>query len=535
MPSSDATTTTHHEVQTMRILSTIRQTFRRNAGTATFGALISTIALGSIARNSSAQDVAPHTSTAQPVTAESTAPAFSYYVPTVAHLNGANNSVWRSALRGQNLGLGVATLTYILHPRGVPGQPTDPHGVTQISAGNTFNLDDPVGRLNVDGAGWLEITSTQPLAFSSCYTYNAATDGTQQGQDFPVFDAAQLETDTRLLKSGDNVRFTIPDLSTKRVNYAVFILPGKRTTVGVRDQLYDNQGRIITNAGANFTNGTLYQWSPVDSSLSQIQVVAGDAFKVTLGEEGDVGTAYAYICLDVVDNLIQTKQDPYTDTGTITPAFTSIEYRILPDHAEENDTLTDRLAAVARPGINVTDIWANDLGTPSFNQHYTNTTTGAFVVQYFDNAQGTGTWTPYMRVYATNEDGYPFSRDITGTSYTIVAEKDGYVASYADVKAFALQNLDVVSIIASRGGYGGDIRYTYAQWKTMWQQYLDGVSSPSNPELKELVFNDVGDGTYNGGNSIVFQFQDGTQKVLYNNDERDFDLLMNGTNAKLPQ
>ncbi len=457
-------------------------------------------------------------STFLPYTAQ--AAGVEYIIPVHAQAAGTNQSQWRSDERAMNAGSEAAVVTVVVHPRGRPAQPGDASYQVSVAPGDSFSLADVLAP--VTGVNWLQVSSTQPLAWSTTYTYNQSADGTQQGQGYPVL----LAEDARWAERGDKVIFVLPDTTKKRVNFGGLVR-GQGTLSWT---LSDTHSQLITGGSAGFTEQS-FQYSPVSTALGGVQANTGDILTVTVGVDGGSSPIRAYLYLSVVDNLKPESQDPATDEGTIVRLLDRIEYRVLPDQGEVNDPYTERARVVSRTGTVVLTVGydLNSDGTPEEVKQGNGTNTYDFQDSFTPLVAYTAN--PSLRVVVRDEEGHDFLRTTTGNSYTVTAEKDGYVATYEDAKAFIMANLDLVSNWAAHTTFGTQI-YDAATWRAAWPKYFDGVTSPSNPEIQKIVFDDRG--TSLAGNNTTLYIQNNITQTLFGMPEQEFDEFRTATKATLP-
>jgi len=511
----------------MSMISRFRQSLRSTAGKATLAALIGASALVGAGRNARAQE------------AQSAAtPHSTYYVPSSAHLNGAFSSFWKTYIGGRNtspLGSGSpTTLTILAHPRGQPGAPTDPRLDYNVQPAATFDFDDVLSFMAYNGAAWLEVQSSDTdLAIDTTITYNQSPNGEKQGASYPVFDKATITTDPRLAHRGDRVEFRLRgNESDFRENYLIFV-PPESNDVHLTLEVYSSNWGLRGTAYADVRAGTYFQWSTLgtlfgDSNFSD----PGDTLRVTIDKAGGGdGDAFAYNVVSQVQTLNPQYQDGTNLEGTIDRLIRTADYNVLPLNGEVNDASTQSVHIVSRPGTVVQQIIVDWRNAGSWADRITGTT-NELTYQTTFPTPFVGNFTGKARVFLMDENLAGYTRDFTSNSFAVAEEKNGYIANYADAKAFIMGNLDLVSKWTSQGTYGGSV-YPPATWKTAWQTWFNGVNNPPNdPEVDYIVFNDVGNTMT--GNYVIVHNKDGSASGVGFLPEQEFDQFRNGCKAKLP-
>ncbi len=525
-------------------MSFLKNRFVRTVGLA--GALgASTLGLDGITtRDARAADAgASHSSLC--ATAQSTQQIFTYYLPVLANVHGANGSDWRSTVRFRVLGTPGVNAHYTIqaHRRGQQAQPSDPTSGTYTACGScsqTFtnildNLMDASGQpMHLTGAYWGEVKSDTPLGIDSSTTSNHSSDGSNQGGDYETLDARTVWTNPHLAHRGDIIEFPLDGTSQTRENLILFALPLNTTdysgpTISVNTELLDMYGNTIDGASTSLTPGEFVQFSPLAPALTNGKTLnPGDVLRLRLGSDGGTGDFLLYANKSEVDNVITTSQDPSNKTGYIIPLVTSAEYRDLPQTVEQNDIFATRVAITSRPGTTIDRVLLDTSGSGTWDNNFTGNSTNQYVLETSGAALATGTWTPKMRALIT-DNRVTYARDFTGNTFTVNPEHNGYIATYDNAKNFIMNNLDLVSKWASYGTIDGKV-YPPSQWKTWWQESFDG--NPTNGEVDHLVFNDVGNDLT--GNILQLVYKDGTITPLYGLPEQEFDQFRRAVKATLP-
>ncbi len=525
----------------------LRDRFVRNLGIAALvGA--STLGLGSPARAQTAFESAgsaPASATAQ-ASAQSTAQTFTYYLPVLANLRGANNSDWRSLVRMRAIS-GVETHVWIqAHPRGAQAQATDPKSTMYVICGTCSanfpnlldNLLDQGGQpMHLTGAYWGEVTSNEPLGIDSSTSANFSPDGSNQGGDYATLDASTMWNDPHLARRGDIIEFPLDGTSRTRENLNLFAPPTNTTdytgpAITVQATLLDYLGNTIDGTTITLQPGTYTQFAPIAPALTNGKTLnAGDVLQLRLGGDGGNGEFLLYAIKNEIDNVTTTSQDPSNKTGYIRPLVTSAEYRDLPQTVEQNDIFATRVAITSRPGTTIDTVLLDTSGSGTWDNNFTGNNTNQYVLETSGAALATGTWTPKMRALIT-DNRVTYARDFTANTFTVNPEHNGYIATYDNAKNFIMNNLDLVSAWTSHGVVGGQATLP-STWKSAWPLYFDGINNPpNNPELDYIIFNDVGDTLT--GNDMILKLKDGTQLGIGGMPEQEFDQFRRAVKATLP-
>ena len=300
---------------------------------------------------------------------------FVYYVPAVASGGGFLGSLWKTNLQGRNMGDLEASLVVELHPRDVAAQPSDPVSVPQyVAARAALRMDDPLDALfGASGAGWLVLRSSQPLSFSTSYTFNQAADGTQQGQGLPVFDAStSILAHERFAKAGDEVNFELYGAAfgepvTKRENWLLFVPPESGAVV-VDYAVIGADGGEQQYGSLEVESGMFRQLNGIQQSLG-IEVRPGSRLRTRIrSRDGD--DIAVYQTLSKIDNLDSLKQDPWSDEGTIDRMLESepVLYR---SSGETNDPKVTRINIKPRGDATVEEIHIDWDGDGTYDEHIT--------------------------------------------------------------------------------------------------------------------------------------------------------------------
>jgi hypothetical protein len=274
------------------------------------------------------------------------ATSFTYYVPVVADLDGANDSAWKTLIEGFVKSDETAQIQYQMHPRGVPAGDDDPRSpVYEVYGSSSFTWAEPLGQAGASGAAWVEIVSDQPLGFSSTYVFNQSTDGTQQGQALPVFNAATIIDNQRFLHKGDTATFNLngwewEQAPTKRENL-IFFVPPESAPLRMSCTTKDRDGYTTNTLDLNAEPGTYFQ-VPVNSVNFQTEIRPGS--RITCRARGNgpsLDDVLAFMTVSKVDNINAEKQDPYTDEGQQYKAIEKAE--IFRNSGEVNDAKIDKI------------------------------------------------------------------------------------------------------------------------------------------------------------------------------------------------
>ena len=527
----------------MSMMSRIRESLRSTLGKATLATMIGAGALVGVGRNAGAQ-TAPE-STPTTASEQSTAQTFTYYLPVIANLHGANNSDWRSQVRMRALS-GVETHFWIqAHPRGVQAQATDPKSTMYVICGTCSanfsnlldNLRGQTGKpIHLTGAYWGEVTSNEPLGIDSSTSANFSPNGSNQGSDYATLDASTMWNDPHLARRGDIIEFPLDGTTLTRENLNLFAPPTNTTdytgpAITVQARLLDYLGNTIDGTAITLQPGTYTQFAPIAPALTNGKTLnPGDVLQLRLGSNGGTGEFLLYAIKNEIDNVTTTSQDPSNKTGYIRPLLTTARYTWLPTTLEVNDTYVKELAVSARQGATITDLWEDLDGNGTFDVHYT-PNSNSVDLQITGSPIMAATQRPVLRAFLV-DNGISYVRDIQGPTVTVNAEHNGYIATYDNAKNFIMNNLDLVSAWTSHGVVGGQATLP-STWISAWPLYFDGINNPpNNPELDYIIFNDVGDTLT--GNDMILKLKDGTQLGIGGMPEQEFDQFRRAVKATLP-
>jgi PKD repeat protein len=238
-------------------------------------------------------------STSKVLTVAGASGSFVYWIPVATHVDGLNDSQWRTDLGILNTGIVPLNFELRFHsPDGIKS-------ATSYVAPHTQSvLEDVIGQLGVGASGALEIRTDQPARVTS-RTYNLVVssascypDGTF-GQDYPVLtpsDGVSAGQEAHLSQLAESARF--------RTNIGIVNLGD--TLAAVTVSLHDGAGGFLTSYTVNLAPG---QWSqetrPFYFRAGLTTMTRGYA-KITVGSGSGV-VAFA----SVVDNLTN---DPTTVT-----------------------------------------------------------------------------------------------------------------------------------------------------------------------------------------------------------------------------
>ena len=448
-------------------MSFLKNRFVRTVALA--GALgASTLGLDGItARDARAADAgASHSSLC--ATAQSTQQTFTYYLPVLANLHGANNSEWRSTVRFRVLGTPGVNAHYTIqaHPRGQQAQPSDPTSGTYTACGScsqTFtnildNLMDASGQpMHLTGAYWGEVKSDTPLGIDSSTTSNHSSDGSNQGGDYETLDARTVWTNPHLAHRGDIIEFPLDGTSQTRENLILFALPVNTTdysgpTISVNTELLDMYGNTIDGASTSLTPGEFVQFSPLAPALTNGKTLnPGDVLRLRLGQDGGTGDFLLYANKSEVDNVITTSQDPSNKTGYIIPLVQSGEYTTVPSNGETGDNFNRRIHAKLRSGAMITGVHVDYDSDGTYEEHFTGLNTNEYTLESTFQPLAAYNANPTLEIDINDNNVY-YSRTIKGNNYA-VTQATPYTVDAAVANPIIRQNLDAFAHQASYGLY----------------------------------------------------------------------------------
>ncbi len=506
----------------------LRDRFVRNLGIAALvGA--STLGLGSPARAQSAFESAgsaPASATAQ-ASEQSTQQTFTYYLPVLANLRGANNSDWRSQVRLRAIS-GVETHFWIqAHPRGVQAQATDPKSTMYVICGtcsaNFSNLlDNLLGQtgqpMHLTGAYWGEVTSNEPLGIDSSTSANFSPDGSNQGGDYATLDASTMWNDPHLARRGDIIEFPLDGTNRTRENLNLFAPPTNTNdytgpAIQVQATLLDYLGNTIDGTTITLQPGTYTQFAPIAPALTNGKTLnAGDVLQLRLGSDGGNGEFLLYAIKNEIDNVTTTSQDPSNKTGYIRPLITTTFDASMGN--EVNDPALFKATFTARPGAYVIDAWFNERGqcdqSGNCTVDYSNTNTqdtNPWAITHNTTLSTPGTFTPLLGIQVRGDDHVIYNRQVTGTPYTVVAEQDYSPAnSYATTQSKKDQLAHLIGDNINAVYLGDNTHYGYSDMMNLLTMYTDGIATQANPELDHVQVLDT-------TNSLMFSMKTGGNAV----------------------
>lgn len=226
-------------------------------------------------------------------------PGRSIWVPVVAHVQGIDDSEWRSDLGLLNIGSESADVRLTFH--GTEGLVSN---TTYVPAGAQSLLVDVVAQLATSGLGALEIVSEQPLRVTS-RTYNQAPpdascnpSGTA-GQSHPAL--------TELDGLSESQSAWLPHLiETGRFRTNIGLLNTGLAPAEATVELYDGSGTLLTRYTVALAPGVWTQETqPFRNRAGQTAIQRGYAKVTVIAGAGVVALA------SVVDNITN---DPTTIT-----------------------------------------------------------------------------------------------------------------------------------------------------------------------------------------------------------------------------
>ena len=527
----------------------LRDRFVRNLGIAALvGA--STLGLGSPARAQTAFESAgsaPASATAQ-ASAQSTAQTFTYYLPVLANLRGANNSDWRSLVRMRAIS-GVETHVWIqAHPRGAQAQATDPKSTMYVICGTCSanfpnlldNLLDQGGQpMHLTGAYWGEVTSNEPLGIDSSTSANFSPDGSNQGGDYATLDASTMWNDPHLARRGDIIEFPLDGTSRTRENLNLFAPPTNTTdytgpAITVQATLLDYLGNTIDGTTITLQPGTYTQFAPIAPALTNGKTLnAGDVLQLRLGSDGGNGEFLLYAIKNEIDNVTTTSQDPSNKTGYIIPLVQSGEYTTVPSNGETGDNFNRRIHAKLRPGAMITGVHVDYDSDGTYEEHFTGLNTNEYTLESTFQPLAAYNANPTLEIDVNDNNVY-YSRTIKGNAYSVNAETNHAIAVTDSVRSTTNSNLTAITQLLAKG-YVIDptdptkaYLMSQADWATALAQRLNG--NPADNEIASITM-------YMSPRAVVFTpwFNTSGSVLTVNGfdkqDERTLYTLMTGNNV----
>jgi|GEM_PF-5153535 len=462
---------------------------------------------------------------------------YAWYVPAGARAPGAFESRWRTDMfvrNGAPLGTPAADVILIAHLRGQVAGPSDPSYTFALEAGSSLPLLDVLSLVTPDPlSAWIEVRSTSPLSINDPYVYNLASSGDRTGTSLPVFEAATLQTDQRLLGEWDRVEFILAGSSgSARENTLTWIAP-ESCDATVTHRLLDQTGNVMASGTQDVKAGS-YEQRIVEEAVGTA-VGYGHVLETSVVcALGSTKPLLAWSVVTQISTLNPRFQDSVLLEGTKYP-LANVTFSS-PLDGEQNDPATFG-ARIEVPGGHAVACGFHEYGTPAdFQFNLTNTAEeNPWSLQYRTvlGAGGSSGTTPAFGCSILDRDGILRGKTWTNPPFIVIAEKNGYVATKADAREFVLNNLTEASSLVSPGSLGGRL-YLPSEWKTLWPGYFDGVSAADNPEVKSVTFNDVGNGTTNGGNEMVLELEDGQRHGVGRLPEAYIDRLRQRMKAVLP-
>jgi hypothetical protein len=503
---------------------------------------------------------------------------FHYYIPGAQRGLGDNNSNWITAIRGRNPeAIATSNVRFIVHPEGRESGSNDPqlNPSWNVAPGAAWEWTNALGLVGYTGKGWIEVISSRPIMLDTGITANVSPDGAQQATNFPVFDAQNLGLEQRMAHTGDRVEFRLAPHQSKRLDYVFFvpkpndrgnlfldivprstkasgngysgsedpvltspvmlgmITPITNSAVRLQMTLRDANNNLVATATRDAKPNTMIQQS-VSSLFGGITINPGDALLVEITDP-DTGSAdvFAYNAIKEIDNQSQTNQDSSTLEGTIHRIVERAEYRTLPEWPETNDQMVYHIDMRTRSGtvISRLDVDLDNNGTidQTVQGNGTNELRTDITAIAGQNQNPT---TPKITINYTNESGAAKQRETRGTEFWIRPEMNNYSATYTSARTYVLANLDLAAAIASHGLYNNSSMKTPSEWRTLWQQLFDGVSSGGNLELLELKFHDYGNEL--SGNIMDIRCTNGTVIMVTRMPEAEIDTMRKSMNTTLP-
>lgn len=455
-----------------------------------------------------------------------------YYIPAGAHAPGAFGSQWRLDMLLRNsapIGTPPADIVLYAHPRGQAASPNDPSYAFAMPSGASIWIPDVLGVITNDPlAAWVEVRSTSTLSINEAYIHNLASTGDKTGSALPVFNAATLDSDQRLLREGDRVEFVLLGAARNaRENNIIWNAPTSCAAVATPTLLDQLGNEIAVGAPIQIPAGAYVQQT-VDEAVGTT-VALGHVLRNTIRcEQGSTTPLQAWNGVTQINTLNPQYQDSIVLQGTKYALLDAASFTTLPSAGEVNDTFYNSTIVKSRTGSVISSVgydWNSDgqqegqstpgNGTNTFEQSTS-----------FIPAEA-GSLNPTINV-VVNDNGQFYVQKIKGNAYSVAAEQNGYIATYDDAKAFILGNLDRVSLWASHGIFNGG-QISQATWKAAFPVYFDGINNPpENPELDYIDFRD-------DYNDVIMKMKGGSAQGIGALVEQEFDQFRRAVKAKLPQ
>ncbi|MCL4807751.1 MAG: hypothetical protein KJ062_08135 [Thermoanaerobaculia bacterium] len=462
---------------------------------------------------------------------------YAWYVPAGARAPGAFGSQWRTDMfvrNGAPPGTPAADVILIAHPRGQVAGPSDPSYTFALPSGSTLPLVDVLSLVTPEPlSAWIEVRSTSPLTVNDPWVYNLASTGDRTGTSLPVFEAATLQNDQRLLGQWDRVEFILAGATgNARENTLTWVAP-ESCDAAVTHRLLDPSGNVKAGGTQDVKAGS-YEQSSVEEAVGAA-VGYGHVLETSVAcAPGSAKPLLAWSVVAQISTVNPRFQDSVLLSGTKYP-LANVTFSS-PLDGEQNDAATFSARIDVPFGVAVA-CGFHEYGIPAdFQFNLTNTAEeNPWFLQYRSvlGAGGSSGTAPAFGCSILGRDGVLRGRTWTNPPFIVRAEKNGYVATKADAQAFVRNNLNEASWLASPGTLGGRL-YLPSEWKTLWPRYFDGVSAADNPEVKSVTFDDVGNGTTTGGNEMVLELDDGQRHVVGGLPEAYLDRLRQKMKATLP-
>ncbi len=505
----------------MSMISRFRNAMKSTAGRATLATMIGAGALFGVGRNASAQTVPPPTP---------------QIVTVLGSGNGLNGTRWISELLLGNPNAQDAHGKIVFYNNSPGNDDTNPSTPYTVPKFGTLTLSDPIKAAGLSGNWSVKIVPEDVPVSASARTWNQQD---RDGNPATVTQLSQYENATsmdNLLLDGDAATFVLPDSTPQsdgkpafRANLHYYTeaavageIPQFRVTLFDRFGNYVNE-TLVT--GADHAHGQIVNVVPTLFGRDQAPY---DRLLITPNNTPGYRSKLRIIATPVQNNEdLSGFDDGGVQEASVEKLVTDSSFQVAPGTVEANDTFAYRLHVKSAPGTTITGCAI----TAGIQGYVPGNGTKDFTWEQSSTATVAGSY-PLSASCGIKDLNGDHTRTIVGNTMTVNPEKNGYVATYADAKAFIMNNLDLVSTWASHGLFDGQ-PYAPATWNTAWPLYFDGVANASNPEISTIVFNDIGNTMT--GNDVLLKLTNGTQQAIMGLPEQEFDQFRNAVKAKLPQ
>lgn len=454
-------------------------------------------------------------------------------VPVVGKGAGFNDSQWRSELVVLNPSLTEAASGRIVFYDTNPGDDaTNPSIPFTLAPRTNLVYEDILGAAGLSGNRALKILTEEAPVEVTARTWNEQDVNSENPEKTHLSQYTRAWKASELLEKGDLAFFVLPDSAEQADGRPAFRFNlhyyAERDASGepyLKVELFNRNGEFIKGKFVSLPSHARGQFADFVPTLMEITQMPYDSVRILMlrGRLAVIGTP------------VQNNSDVrgLDDGGVQEPGIQRLVeeavYTVAPTTVEANDPVVRHLRVTSRTGTRVDGCtfrggWETSLNGDGTNVYEHNVTT------YPTNP---GTYDVYAICGISSLDGvFLGARTIPAGRLTVEAERNGYVAAYADAKAYIMGNLDQVSKWLSQGTVGG-YATTQANWRGWLTEWFDGIASPTNKEISHLEFLDIG--TSMNGNIVGFKFTDGIATSSYGLPEREFDTLRHETKAELPK